>query len=155
MTSPSTIDWHFSRFADLTPFDLYDVLTARQNVFILEQTCLYPDIDGYDLDAHHLLGWCDVDGKRQLAAYLRVLAPGAKYDEMSLGRVVTTPAARGSGAGRALLDQGIAHAEALHPGHRIRIGAQQYLERFYASFGFETVSAPYDEDGIMHIDMLR
>jgi ElaA protein len=155
MTSPSTIDWHFSRFADLTPFDLYDVLAARQNVFILEQTCLYPDIDGYDLEAHHLLGWRDVDGKRQLAAYLRVLAPGAKYDEMSLGRVVTTPAARGSGAGRALLDQGIAHAEALHPGHRIRIGAQQYLERFYASFGFETVSAPYDEDGIMHIDMLR
>lgn len=155
MTSLSTIDWHFSRFADLTPFDLYDVLAARQNVFILEQTCLYPDIDGYDLEAHHLLGWRDVDGKRQLAAYLRVLAPGAKYDEMSLGRVITTPAARGSGAGRALLDQGIAHAEALHPGHRIRIGAQQYLERFYASFGFETVSAPYDEDGIMHIDMLR
>jgi ElaA protein len=155
MTSPSTIDWHFSRFADLTPFDLYDVLAARQNVFILEQTCLYPDIDGYDLEAHHLLGWRDVDGKRQLAAYLRVLAPGAKYDEMSIGRVITTPAARGSGAGRALLDQGIAHAEALHPGHRIRIGAQQYLERFYASFGFETVSAPYDEDGIMHIDMLR
>jgi len=155
MTAPSPIDWHFSRFADLTPFDLYDVLAARQNVFILEQTCLYPDIDGYDLEAHHLLGWRDVDGKRQLAAYLRVLAPGAKYDEMSLGRVVTTPAARGSGAGRALLDQGILHAEALHPGHRIRIGAQQYLERFYASFGFETVSAPYDEDGIMHIDMLR
>lgn len=155
MTSPSTIDWQFSRFADLTPFDLYDVLAARQNVFILEQTCLYPDIDGYDLEAHHLLGWRDVDGKRQLAAYLRVLAPGAKYDEMSIGRVVTTRAARGSGAGRALLDQGIAHAEALHPGHRIRIGAQQYLERFYASFGFETVSAPYDEDGIMHIDMLR
>lgn len=155
MTSPSTIDWQFSRFADLTPFDLYDVLAARQNVFILEQTCLYPDIDGYDLEAHHLLGWRDVDGKRQLAAYLRVLAPGAKYDEMSIGRVVTTPAARGSGAGRALLDRGIAHAEALHPGHRIRIGAQQYLERFYASFGFETVSAPYDEDGIMHIDMLR
>jgi len=155
MTSPSTIDWQFSRFADLTPFDLYDVLAARQNVFILEQTCLYPDIDGYDLEAHHLLGWLDVDGKRQLAAYLRVLAPGAKYDEMSIGRVITTPAARGSGAGRALLDQGIAHAEALHPGHRIRIGAQQYLERFYASFGFETVSAPYDEDGIMHIDMLR
>jgi len=155
MTSPSTIDWHFSRFADLTPFDLYDVLAARQNVFILEQTCLYPDIDGYDLEAHHLLGWRDVDGKRQLAAYLRVLAPGAKYDEMSIGRVITTPVARGSGAGRALLDQGIAHAEALHPGHRIRIGAQQYLERFYASFGFQTVSAPYDEDGIMHIDMLR
>jgi ElaA protein len=155
MTTPSLIDWQFSRFADLTPFDLYDVLAQRQNVFILEQTCLYPDIDGYDLDAHHLLGWRTVDGKRVLAAYLRVLAPGAKYDEMSLGRVVTTAAARGTGAGRSLLEQGIAHAEALHPGHRIRIGAQQYLERFYQGFGFQTISAPYDEDGIMHIDMLR
>jgi ElaA protein len=155
MTTPSSIDWQFSRFADLTPFDLYEVLAQRQNVFILEQTCLYPDIDGYDLDAHHLLGWRSVDGKRQLAAYLRVLAPGAKYDEMSIGRVLTTPFARGSGAGRSLLDEGIARAEALHPGHRIRIGAQQYLEGFYGSFGFETVSAPYDEDGIMHIDMLR
>lgn len=155
MTTPSLIDWQFSRFADLTPFDLYEVLAQRQNVFILEQTCLYPDIDGYDLEAHHLLGWRTVDGKRGLAAYLRVLAPGAKYDEMSIGRVITTPAARGTGAGRALIDQGIMHAQALYPGHRIRIGAQQYLERFYGSFGFETVSAPYDEDGIMHIDMLR
>jgi len=155
MTTPSLIDWQFSRFAELSPFDLYDVLAQRQNVFILEQTCLYPDIDGLDLDAHHLLGWRTVDGKRVLAAYLRVLAPGAKYHEMSLGRVVTTSAARGSGAGRALLEQGIAHAEALYPGHRIRIGAQQYLERFYQGFGFQTVSAPYDEDGIMHIDMLR
>lgn len=157
MPPPSStfIDWQFSRFADLSPFDLYEVLAQRQNVFILEQTCLYPDIDGHDLEAHHLLGWRSVDGKRSLAAYLRVLAPGAKYDEMSIGRVITTPAARGTGAGRALLDEGIRQAEALYPGHRIRIGAQQYLERFYGSFGFQTVSAPYDEDGIMHIDMLR
>jgi ElaA protein len=124
-------------------------------VFILEQTCLYPDIDGLDPQAHHLLGWRTIDGKRRLAAYLRVLGPGVKYDEMSLGRVITTKAARGSGAGRALLAEGIARAEALYPGHRIRIGAQQYLEGFYRSFGFETVSAPYDEDGIMHVDMLR
>jgi len=69
--------------------------------------------------------------------------------------VITTQAERGSGAGRALLAEGIACAERLHPGHRIRIGAQQYLEKFYQGFGFETVSAPYDEDGILHIDMLR
>lgn len=155
MTTLSPIDWQFSRFADLTPYDLYEVLAQRQNVFILEQNCLYPDIDGYDLEAHHLLGWRTLDGKRALAAYLRVLAPGAKYDEMSIGRVITTSAARGTGAGRGLLAQGIASAEALYPGHRIRIGAQQYLERFYASHGFQTVSEPYDEDGIMHIDMLR
>jgi ElaA protein len=149
------LDWQFSSFSDLSNKDLYEVLAQRQNIFILEQTCLYPDIDGYDLEAHHLLGWRSVDGKRELAAYLRVLAPGAKYDEMSLGRVITTQAARGTGAGRQLLERGIACAEALYPGHRIRIGAQQYLEKFYQSFGFHTVSAPYDEDGIMHIDMLR
>ena len=149
------IDWQFSHFNDLSPADLYEVLRQRQDVFILEQTCLYPDIDGLDPVAHHLLGWRTVDGERRLAAYLRVLGPGVKYDEMSLGRVVTTQAARGTGAGRALLARGIACAESLYPGHRIRIGAQQYLEKFYAGFGFETVSAPYDEDGIMHIDMLR
>ena len=149
------IDWQFSPFNDLSPADLYEVLAQRQNVFILEQTCLYPDIDGLDPVAHHLLGWRTVEGKRQLAAYLRVLGPGVKYPEMSLGRVITTQAARGSGAGRALLARGIECAEALYPGHRIRIGAQQYLERFYQGFGFETVSAPYDEDGIMHVDMLR
>jgi len=149
------IDWQLSSFNELTPADLYQVLAQRQDVFILEQTCLYPDIDGLDPVAHHLLGWRSVDGKRRLAAYLRILGPGVKYDEMSLGRVITTQAERGSGAGRALLAEGIACAERLHPGHRIRIGAQQYLEKFYQGFGFETVSAPYDEDGILHIDMLR
>ena len=149
------IDWQFSSFKDLGPADLYEVLAQRQQVFILEQACLYPDIDGLDPAAHHLLGWRTVEGKRQLVAYLRVLGPGVKYDEMSLGRVITTQAARGSGAGRALLARGIDCAEALYPGHRIRIGAQQYLEQFYQSFGFVTVSAPYDEDGIQHIDMLR
>lgn len=149
------LDWQFSSFSDLSNKDLYEVLAQRQNIFILEQTCLYPDIDGYDLEAHHLLGWRTFDGKRELAAYLRVLAPGVKYPEMSLGRVITTQAARGTGAGRALLQRGIECAETLYPGHRIRIGAQQYLEGFYQSFGFQTVSAPYDEDGILHIDMLR
>ena len=148
-------EWQWSGFAGLTAAELYQVLQTRQDVFILEQTCLYPDMDGLDQDAHHLLGWRVIDGKRQLAAYMRVLAPGAKYVEMSLGRVVTAPAARGTGIGRELLAEGIAHAERQHPGHRIRIGAQQHLEKFYASYGFVTVSEPYDEDGIMHIDMLR
>lgn len=147
--------WQWSAFADLSAAALYQVLQKRQDVFILEQTCLYPDMDGLDQDAHHLLGWRVIDGKRELTAYLRVLAPGAKYDEMSLGRVLTAPAARGTGIGRELLAQGIAHAERQHPGQRIRIGAQQHLEKFYGEFGFVTCSAPYDEDGIMHIDMLR
>lgn len=149
------IEWQFSSFDELSKRDLYELLAQRQNVFMLEQACLYPDIDGYDVEAHHLLGWRTIDGRRQLAAYLRVMAPGTKYDEMSLGRVLTTQAGRGTGAGRALLARAIDCAERLYPGQRIRIGAQQYLERFYQSFGFQTVSAPYDEDGIMHIEMLR
>ncbi|UGQ46281.1 GNAT family N-acetyltransferase [Massilia endophytica] len=149
------IEWQWQDFGGIPGKDLYEVLRQRQQVFVLEQKCLYPDIDGYDLDAHHLMAWRTVDGQRQLAAYLRCLAPGAKYAEMSLGRVLTTEAARGSGIGRQLIAEGIRRAEALHPGHRFRIGAQQYLEKFYASFGFRTVSDPYDEDGIMHIDMVR
>ena len=94
------IQWQWCSFTDLSGAQLYEVLAQRQQVFILEQTCLYPDIDGYDLDAHHLLGWRDIGGRRVLVAYLRCLAPGAKYDEMSLGRILTTNDVRGTVAGR-------------------------------------------------------
>jgi len=129
------ISWQWNTFDELGPHDLYQVLALRQRVFVLEQQCLYPDLDGHDQHAMHLLGWQTAGGQRRLAAYLRVL--------------------RASGAGKQLLLEGIARAERQHPGHAIRIGAQQYLERFYQSFGFVTVSAPYDEDGIQHVDMLR
>ncbi|WP_229505809.1 GNAT family N-acetyltransferase [Massilia genomosp. 1] len=155
MTVNPSIAWEWRHFDELSGADLYAVMASRQDVFILEQTCLYPDMDGYDQGAHHLLGWHTVDGARVLAAYLRCLAPGVKFAEMSLGRVLTTRSARGGGSGRALLAEGIARAERQHPGQRIRIGAQQHLAAFYASFGFATVGAPYDEDGIMHVDMLR
>jgi ElaA protein len=149
------MEWEWRTFAELSNVEVYEIMAQRQHVFVLEQQCLWNDFDGLDLGAHHLLGWRTVDGKRELAAYLRCLAPGAKYTEMSLGRVMTTQAARGSGVGRELVALGIAHAERAYPGHRIKIGAQQYLENFYASFGFVTISAPYEEDGIMHVDMLR
>ena len=149
------LDWRWQSFEQLTGTELYEVLAARQNVFLLEQQCLYRDMDGLDQDAHHLLGWRTVAGRRRLTAYLRCLPPGAKYAEMSIGRVLTTSGCRGKGIGRELLATGIAHAERQHPNQRIQISAQLYLERFYTGFGFETVSDPYDEDGIMHVDMLR
>ena len=149
------MNWQFLRFEQLTGEQLYAVLAARQQVFVLEQQCLYQDMDGLDPAAHHLLGWSDGAEAPPLLAYLRILAPGVKFAEASLGRVLTTAAGRGTGAGRELLKRGIAEAEALYPGQHLRIGAQQYLEKFYASFGFVTVSVPYDEDGIAHIDMLR
>jgi ElaA protein len=147
--------WQWLAFDQMRCADLYDVMAQRQQVFVLEQQCLYPDLDGFDQQAHHLMAWHMQGGKRELAAYLRCIAPGVKFPEMSLGRVLTSSAARGSGIGKQLVEQGIWHAEQQHPGHRIRIGAQLYLERFYANFGFRTTSKPYDEDGIAHIDMVR
>lgn len=148
-------DWQWLAFDELSGADLYQVLALRQDVFVLEQQCLYPDLDGRDQEAWHLLGWQSTDGQRRLAAYLRCFAPGVRYAEMSLGRVLTAPAARGTGIGKRLLELGIDHAERAHPGHPIRIGAQRYLERFYQGFGFVTISTPYDEDGIEHVDMVR
>ncbi len=148
-------EWEWLHFNDMSATQLYDVLALRMDVFILEQTCLWNDLDGLDKDCHHLLGWRVLEGQRRLAAYLRVLAPGVHYDEMSIGRVVNARFARGTGIGRELMHHGIKLAERQYPGHRIKIGAQRYLEKFYGSFGFVTVSEPYDEDGIIHVKMLR
>jgi ElaA protein len=148
------MEWQWLQFDQISGAQLYEVLALRQDVFILEQQCLYRDMDGHDLACWHLLGWQTRAGQRRLAAYLRCLAPGVKFAEMSLGRVVTAASARGGGIGRQLVQQGIAHARRQFPGGAIRIGAQQYLKQFYRSAGFETVCAPYDEDGIVHVDML-
>lgn len=149
------ISWTWGRMAELPPADLYEALRARQDVFILEQRCLYPDLDGHDLAAHHLLGWISVEGERRLAAYLRCLAPGAKYSEASLGRILTTQMARGTGAGRLLVEEGVQRLLTLYPEAAIRIGAQAHLQTFYGAAGFRTVSDPYDEDGILHVEMVR
>jgi ElaA protein len=127
----------------------------REAVFVVEQQCAYPDADGRDPNAWHLLGWHEHDGRRDLVAYARVFEPGVRYTEGSIGRIVTAPAVRGSGIGRALMAEGLRRIESLMPGQRIRIAAQQRLVDFYIGFGFTVVSAPYDEDGIMHVDMIR
>ena len=140
-------------FTELTAADLYAMLVLRSRVFVVEQTCPYLDLDGLDVAAHHLFGWRDTT-RSDLVCGVRILAPGVSYDEASIGRVVTAPEHRGGGLGRVLMERAIVQCEALHPG-AIRIGAQRYLERFYASLGFRTVSEPYDEDGIEHVTMLR
>jgi ElaA protein len=149
------IVWQWKRFADLAPAELYAILAARAEVFIVEQACAFLDLDGLDEDAWHLCGWAESDGARSLAAYLRLIAPGRKYSEPSIGRVLTTAAFRRAGLGRAAMLEGLAHASTLYPGLPIRIGAQQRLERFYREMGFDTVSAPYQEDNIAHVEMLR
>jgi ElaA protein len=124
---------------------------AREAVFVVEQDCAFLDADGSDPDCWHLVG----RKGREMAAYCRIVPPGLKFAEPSIGRVLTTKAGRGTGAGKALMAEAIRRCEALFPGHAIRIGAQQYLEKFYGGFGFATVSEPYDEDGIPHVIMLR
>lgn len=148
------VDWQWKRFADLAPAELYALLAARAAVFVVEQGCAFLDFDGLDASAWHLLGWAGAVDAPALAAYLRLIDPGGKYAEPSIGRVLTTAAFRGSGLGRAAMREGLGRAALLYPGRAIRIAAQQRLERFYTELGFRAVSAPYVEDGIVHIEML-
>jgi ElaA protein len=148
------LQWQCARLPELPPLDLYAALAARQTVFAVEQHCAFQDADGLDLHAWHLLGWARADGEWVLACYLRVIDPGRKFAEPSIGRVLTTPAFRGTGQGRAVMIEGLARAVRAYPGHAVRIAAQQRLEAFYASLGFRTVSPPFEEDGIPHVEML-
>jgi ElaA protein len=147
----STLDWQWSALNDLSARQLYAIFAARVAVFVVEQNCAYQELDGLDLDAEHLVVWSGND----VAAYLRLLGPGTRFAEPSLGRIITTQAFRGSGLGRELLARGVERARLRYPGQAVRISAQRYLEEFYRSFGFETVSEMYLEDGILHVEMLR
>lgn len=147
--------WRFAPFPELSPMDIHDLYQARAGVFVVEQKCPFQDVDGADPECWHLLGYPLPHEGGPLHAYCRLVPPGLKYAEPSIGRVLTTEPARGTGAGRELMREALRCAEALWPGRAIRIGAQRYLERFYGEFGFTTVSEPYDEDGIMHVLMLR
>src|SRR5690242_7276666 len=135
-----TLTWKWLHFRDLTREELYAVMAARQSVFVVEQDCPYLDADGLDPECWHLLG---LSSENRILAYLRVIPPGLRYEEPSLGRVITTAAGRGQGFGRALMVEGIVRLRTLYPNAPIRISAQQYLETFYASLSFRSVSEPY------------
>lgn len=154
-SAPKDVFWQWSRFSELKPEDLYEVVRLREAVFVVEQQCPYPDADGRDLQAWHLLGWSDTGDGRSLVAYARIFEPGVRYTEGSIGRVVTAAAVRGTGVGRILMAEALRRLESLAPGKTMKIAAQRRLEKFYLDFGFKTASAPYEEDGIVHVDMLR
>ena len=145
--------WRWCRFEDLDVFELQAIYRARQLVFSIEQACAYLDADGVDAHSFHLAAWSD--DRTVPLAYARVVHPGQKYAEPSIGRVITTEAARGTGLGRELVRREVAHCNEAYPGQAIRISAQTRLERFYAGFGFAAVGVPYLEDGIPHTEMLR
>jgi len=143
------IRWHFAPFAKLTPRQVHDLYRLRVEVFVVEQNCVFQDVDGVDPDCFHLLGYSGDD----LVAYARLLPAGVKFDEPSIGRVITAPSIRRKGMGRVLMAEAMKRAQELWPRQPIRIGAQARLERFYNEFGFTKSSEPYDEDGILHIEM--
>jgi len=150
MTAPA-IAWRLWHWHEWSNDLLYAAMRLRSAIFVVEQNCVFPDMDGLDPACTHL---CGTDASGELLAYARLLAPGVKYRQASIGRVVTTEAVRGQQLGRALMVEALRLSRERHPGHAIRIGAQQRLERFYASLGFVQTGEPYLEDGIWHIDML-
>jgi ElaA protein len=144
------LTWQWTSFYDLDLDDLYELLTVRQAVFVVEQNCPFMDIDGLDRQSRHLLG--RLGG--ELVAYARVSPPGIRGDCPSIGRILTVNTWRDRGIGKALVKEAIRRTRESFPRSDIRISAQVHLQQFYNGFGFDSVSAPYDEDGIPHIDML-
>ncbi len=144
------LNWIFKHFNELTAKELYAILQLRNEVFVVEQNCVYQDADGKDPDSLHLCGWVE----DKLAAYTRIIPPGISYTEASIGRVVTSPAYRNTGIGRQLMEESIRLTFSEFKGSQIRIGAQVYLTGFYHSLGFITTGEEYLEDGIPHIEMI-
>jgi len=143
--------WRLMAFDDLRVGELYEVLRLRSEVFVVEQQCVFQDIDGADRQAMHLLGV----QHGELQAYARCFAAGVKFEEASFGRVLTRASARGTGLGHALVDQAIAAIQQVWGPQPIRIGAQMHLAAFYGQHGFVEVGKNYLEDGIPHLEMLR
>ncbi len=145
------ISWHNKHFSQLTASEFHDILKVRINVFVVEQNCPYPEIDGKDVDAWHVFG---VDGNNNVVGVSRILRPGVSYDEPSVGRVATSKDARMTGAGMQMMKFVMEEIKSLFPNENVRISAQEYLKGFYEKFGFVKVSESYLEDDIPHIEML-
>ncbi|WP_439881869.1 GNAT family N-acetyltransferase [Pontibacter sp. MBLB2868] len=138
-------------FNALTPQEMYALLRLRSEVFVVEQNCVFLDLDDKDQECQHLLLYQE----NHLAAYARLVPPGVSYTQMSIGRIITSPATRGTGLGKILVEMAIEECYRLFGHGPIKIGAQLYAKKFYESFGFEQSGEVYDEDGIDHIHMIR
>lgn len=145
------IDWQLIPFSQLTTTQLYQLLKLRVDVFVVEQTCPYPELDDKDHqpNVYHLLGY----QHGQLVACARLLPKGISYPSVSIGRVATSIDQRKGGLGHQLLKQALNGCQRLWPNESIEIGAQQHLHGFYQQHGFVQTSDMYLEDGIPHIDM--
>ncbi len=144
------ITWTCKAFKDLSNEELYEIFRLRLEVFVVEQNCPYQDADRKDLKSLHVQGIV----KDDLVAYARIVLPGVSYKEVSIGRVITSPQARRTGAGKELMIKTMEYIRKEFGSVPIRIGAQLYLQKFYEGFGFVRQGEEYLEDGIPHIIML-
>ncbi len=144
------LSWRHKTFEELSNVELYELIKLRNEVFVVEQDCVYQDADGKDLQSTHLLGY---DGN-DLAAYVRIVPEGVSYaGYCSIGRVVVSPNHRRKEYGKAVMEKGIEICKATYK-EQIKISAQCYLEKFYTELGFEVISEQYLEDDIPHYAML-
>ena len=150
----SRLHWRVQRFDALSTEALYRILAARVEVFVVEQNCPYPELDGLDSVGLHVSCYRNENPGAALLAYARILPPGAVFDDVAIGRVLTTEAGRGCGLARLLMRHALEAVEKEFGQVPVRISAQQYLEGFYRSLGFETISDVYLEDGIPHLEMV-
>lgn len=148
--SASKVVWQCIAFTELSTPALYELLRLRVNVFVVEQQCAYPELDGKDATALHLQGFMD----GQLVAYARLLPPNEQGCP-EIGRVIVAPEQRGSALGQALMTEAIGRMTEAYPDRAIALGAQAHLQGFYGKQGFVASGSPYDEDGILHIKMYR
>jgi ElaA protein len=144
------MEWNYKMWQELGRDELFDIYKLRVDVFVVEQDCAYPEIDDNDKLVGHLFAYAD----GQLTAYSRLCPPNTVYPEASMGRVICHPGFRGQGLGRELVKRAVEQMQKDFPEQNIKAQAQQYLEDFYKSFGFKTISEPYLEDGIAHVDMV-
>ena len=145
------LQWCWREFSELSNGQVYDILAVRQQVFVLEQKCLYLDVDGRDKEALHLFGSNDAD---EIVAYARLLPPNTRYVEPSIGRVLVVESARDEGLGRELIARCLEKCKQAYADHPVKVSAQVYLTQFYQGFGFEVVGEPYDDGGISHVGMI-
>ncbi|OWA35157.1 GNAT family N-acetyltransferase [Saccharibacillus sp. O16] len=144
------MQWKLKSFEQLSGDEVYRILRARVDVFVLEQQCLYPEVDGKDPKCYHL--FAEKDG--EIAAYCRLLPPDVAYPQASIGRVLVSHGYRGQGLAQELMQRAIVFLTEQLRESEIKIQAQHYLEKFYGTFGFQPISEVYPEDGIPHVDML-
>lgn len=147
----NNIIWKIKSFEEIGTSELYEIIKARVDVFVVEQNCPYHDLDGYDQKAIHI--WAEQNGN--VLAYCRIFEKGIKYHEASIGRVLTTEKARGKSLGKQLIQYAVETIENRFRTSEIRISAQDYLLKFYSFFGFTDTGKKYLEDNIPHTEMLR